>query len=190
MADNRNILAGSLSAAGLASFAAADTAGPTSAVAAIPPAFKDAGWVDQNGLAIKASDTSKDVMGYGSAFPLRTIISETKREFDITFLETNHTTIEIYNRQPIGGTGTADGTGAFNFSLGAPAVVQYAAVFDVVDGLNHLRLYVPRLMVTSVQDINVKPGEPITYGVSFTAYPDASGKLVYEYVVVDALKYS
>jgi hypothetical protein len=194
MSNNLAILAGTkgggTSGAALAYFAPVDTTGPTKATDIIPTTFMDAGWIDQSGLVVKANDTSKDVLGFGTQFPLRTIVSESKRTFDITFLETNHTTLEIYNRQPIGSMGTADGTGAFDVTVGAPNIVQYAGVFDVVDGLNHLRLYVPRLQVTSITDLQIKAGEPITYGVSFTAYPDASGNLFYEHVVVDALKYS
>lgn len=189
-ADNRKILAGSLTAAGLASFAPADTPGPVSITTQPSAAFVDAGWIDPSGLVVKAADSSKDILGYGSTFPLRTIISETKRTFDVTFLETNHTTLEIYNRLPIGSTGVADGTGHVSLTVGAAQVVQYAAVFDVIDGQNHLRLYVPRLQVTSVTDLSIKAGEAITYGVSFTAYPDANGKLYYEDVIVGALAYS
>lgn len=192
MADNRNIVAGSLTAAGLAYFAPADTAGPTGtspATAAIPNQFKGAGWVDQNGLTVKASDTSKDVLGYGSTFPLRTIISETKRTFDIAFLETNTLTLGVYHRQPFGSI-TADGGGNVTIAQGAAQIVQYAGIFDIIDGQSHIRFYIPRLQVTAVTDESYKAGNEVTLGVTFTAYPDANQNLFYKWVNMASLAYS
>lgn len=155
--------------------------------AAIPTAYKSPGWISSDGLTETVSDSSTDIAGYGTVYPVRTLITASKRTFDLTFLETNHTSVEIYNRQPIGSTGTADSIGGFASSIGFPQILRYAAVFDVVDGTNHTRLYAPRLQVTGVGNLVIKAGEVIGRPVTFTAYPDATGTVIYEDYIVTSL---
>jgi hypothetical protein len=156
------------------------------ATAAIPAAFKDAGWCDQSGLVAKVNENQNEIKGYGTIVPLRVLISESKRDFEVTFLETNATSIAVYNRQAIGSI-SPDSSGFFTQSIGAPVIQTYAGVFDVIDGLNHLRVYCPRLQVTSIKDRTVSPGKEISYGVGFTAFPDINGNAIYEYYAVNAL---
>ena len=185
MADSAKILAG-VGPASLAFFAAADTAGPTDATTAIPAAFKDAGWCDQSGLVANVNTSSSTVKGFGSTQALRVLVSEESNSFDLTFLETNAVTIAVYNRQAIGSI-SPDSQGAFSQQLGAASLQTYAGVFDIIDGSNHLRVYCPRLQVSSKKGRTVAAGKEISYGVTMTALPDASGVAVYEYYVVAAL---
>jgi hypothetical protein len=161
-------------------------AGATEATAVVPAAFLDAGWCDQSGLVAKVNESTNEVKGYGTTVPLRIILTESKRDFEITFLETNPTSIAIYNRKPVGSI-VPDLNGAFSQSIGQPSIQLYAGVFDVIDGTNHLRVYCPRLMVSGIKDRTVAAGKEISYGVTFTALPDANGKAAYEYYVVSAL---
>lgn len=162
--------------------------GANPATAIIPTAFKDAGFCDQTGLNVKASDTSKDVTAFGSYFPLRTIITQSKKTFDLIFEETNHTTLEIYHRLPLGATGVAAADGYISGVVdGPPVVQQYAGIFDVVDGTNHLRAYAPYIQNTSIGDLNIPFGEAVKRPVTLTAYPDANGNAIYWYPVVTAL---
>lgn len=163
-------------------------AGANPATAIIPASFKDAGFCDQTGLNVKASDTSKDVTAFGSYFPLRTIITQSKKTFDLIFEETNHTTLEIYHRLPLGSTGTAAADGFISGVVdGPPVVQQYAGIFDVVDGTNHLRAYAPYLQNTTIGDLNIPFGEAVKRPVTLTAYPDSNGNAIYWYPVVTAL---
>ena len=149
-------------------------------------AFKDAGWCDQSGLVANTNESSNTVKGYGSTQVLRVLISESSNSFDLTFLETNPVSIAVYNRQAIGSI-SPSGTGAFTQQLGAASTQRYAAVFDVIDGSNHLRVYCPRLQVSSRKARTIAAGKEISYGVTLTALPDATGTAVYEFYVVAAL---
>lgn len=161
-------------------------AGATIATAAIPVAFTDAGWVSTSGLVANVAETVNKIKGFGSTQILRTIIQDSERTFDLEFLETNAVSTAIYNRLQIGSV-TVDGNGAFQWTIGAPNVQTYAGIFDLSDGVNHIRAYSPRLQVSGIKSNSWAPGKEVTYPVSLTALPDASGNAIYWSAVVNAL---
>lgn len=192
--DNAKILAGvegGGSGGSLAWFAPLGTALPSSTSASLNAAFKDAGWITQDGLTAKVNESNNDVNAFGTIVPVRTLLTSSKRTFDIVFLESNPISVAVYNRLPLTGTGSISPSptdGSFDISVGAPASIQYAAVFDIIDGVNHLRFACPKVQVTNLVDLAIKAGEPIQYGVELTAYPDTTGVAIYEHYLVDALK--
>lgn len=162
-------------------------AGANPATAAIPAAFADSGWCDTS-LTMNSSDTTNDLGAFGAASPIRTFFSATKKTFDLTFLETNHTALEIYHRLPIGTTGVAGLDGYISGVVdGKPQIVQYAAIFDIVDGTNHLRAYCPTVQNTTQGNLAIPFGNAVKRPVTFTAYPDSNGTAVYWYPVMTAL---
>lgn len=161
-------------------------AGATPATAVIPASFLDAGWCSTNGLANNVASTVNKIKGFGSTQILRTIIQDEERTFDLEFLETNPVSLAVYNRLAIGSI-VPDANGAFSIAIGAPTVQTYAGIFDLVDGLNHIRYVCPRLQNSGVKGSTWAPGKEITSPVTLTALPDASGNSVYEYYVVNAL---
>jgi len=161
-------------------------AGATEATAAIPATFKTAGWCATDGLVMTPNESVNVIRGYGNFNALRTIITQSQRDFDVTFLESNQTSLAVYNRKPIGSY-TASAIGAFTNTVGATVNTVYAGIFDVVDDVNHIRSYCPRLQVSKVGPRSGKAGDPIAYPVTLTALPDVNGNAVYEYYVVNAL---
>lgn len=190
-ANNALVLAG-ISGGGtggtsLAYFAPTGTAAPTDGTTALISAWKDAGWCTESGLSVKSSENSKDVNAYGSSGPVRTIVTNSKTTFDVGFLESNPISIAVYNRLALTGI-TVSSAGAFDFTSGQHRTQQYSAVFEMVDGLNHIRAYCPSVEVTDRQDFNVQAGNEISYGVTLTAYPGADGTAVHWFYLLDALK--
>lgn len=161
-------------------------AGATMATAAIPGTFTDAGYITTAGLVANVAETTNNVKGYGSTATLRVIISDSSRSFDLDFLETNAVSQAVYNRQAIGSV-VPSSLGAFDISVGGPVTQTYAAIFDLVDGYNHLRLYTPRLQVSTIKAYTVAPGKEISWPVTMTALPDVNGLAVYESFVINAL---
>jgi hypothetical protein len=188
--DNKKILAG-VEAGGtggsLAWFAPLGTTLPTSTATALNAAFLDAGWVSSDGLSQKVSESNNDIPAYGTIVPVRTLTTSSKRTFDLTFLESNTTSLAVYNRLALNAITVAT-DGSFSFDTGAPSAQQYAAVFDIIDGNNHVRAVAPIVQNTGPGDLNVKAGEAIAYPVQLTAFPDTSGVAIYWYYLVDALK--
>lgn len=156
------------------------------ATASIPVTFLDAGYCDQKGLTVKTNTSSNDVKGYGTTQILRTIISEQKKNADLTFLETNAVSVAVYNSVPLDGV-TIAADGSFTVASGLPKNTQYAAVFDAVDGGNRMRYYAPYVQNITPGDLVVAAGQPVLRPIQLVLYPDASGNTLYEYYVVSAL---
>jgi hypothetical protein len=191
MGNNANLLAGigaaGADATGLAWFADTGSTAPTDATSALAAAFKNAGLITEDGLSGKVNTSSKDVKAYGSTQIQRRIITDTSLTFDLTFLETNQYSQAVYWGKGLTSITPGVGTGAFSLSFGVYTRQLYAAVFDVVDGTNHLRFYAPQVEVTDRKDFKVGAGTEISWGVTLTAYPNSSGVAVQMYDVVPAL---
>jgi hypothetical protein len=186
--DANNVLAG-IGAGGAAGLSLA-WFGPTSATAptnATGPlnTFKDAGFVDTTGLTVGDAVTSNPVPAYGTLVPVRVIIQQEILTFKVTFLESSTTALEVYNRKAI--NSITPTSSAFTINTVSTGTRQlYSAVFDMVDGTNHIRAYVPNCEVTDKDDLTISAGQPVKYGVTLTAYPNAAGNVVqWFYVVAD-----
>lgn len=190
MSGNRDLILAGVAGGGtgnaLCYFAPAGTAGPT--IATTPPAaaFLDAGWITEDGLTHAVAESSTDIRAFGSLAPVRTMTTESTVTFATTFLESNPVSLAVYHRKPL--TELVPGVGGvLNFETGASESVQYAAVFDMVDGVNHLRAFCPSVQVTDRGDLAITAGEAVTYPVTLTAYPDTDGNAIYWLYVLDAL---
>src|SRR5450631_182350 len=154
MAGNAALLLAGISGSGaagnsLAYFAPYGNAAPTNAATAPPAGFLDAGWVSEKGLAAKVKETSKDIRGYGSFAAIRKVVTASDTAFDLDFLESNTTSLSIYHRKPLTGTGSlTSSAGLISFGTGAASMPSYAAIFDLVDGVNLLRAYCPQQVDT------------------------------------------
>lgn len=171
----------------LSYFADVGATSPTNATADPAAAFKDAGWITQDGLTAKVSESSKDINAFGTFSPVRTIVTESKQTFDISFLESNPVSLAIYHRKSLTDLDVVEATGALNFTTGPSSSEQYASIFDMVDGVNALRAYCPNVQVTDRGDMQIKAGEAVVYPVTLTAYPDNDGVSVYWFYLLNAL---
>lgn len=63
-----------------------------------------------------------------------------------------------------------------------------AFCFDLIQGTNHLRFYVPQGEVTATGNVTYKTDSLIEYDVTITAYPNASGVAVKRYFLLDAIR--
>lgn len=187
---NEAILAG-LAAGGtggteLANFANIGTALPTSATAVLDAGFRDAGWISEDGLKRTVNEQTTDVNAYGSSQPVRVLKTSRKVQFDIAFLQSGPTQMEIYHQLPLGSL-VPSGAGAFDFVEGPTRTQRMSAVFTIVDGTNRIRAVVPSLEVTGTKEFDVKKGTPIVYGVTITAYPGSDGTAIHWYYIVPAV---
>jgi hypothetical protein len=197
MTANRDLILAGMNGGGaagtaLAMFADAPATMPTAAVGAgatLDAGFKDPGWVTEDGLTRSVDLQTNEVPAYGSQVPVRVIKTSRTVTFNIGFLESNPVSLAIYHELPLSGAGalTPDATGAFDFTEGTPRTQLYSAVFDIVDGANHVRAVVPKLEVTGQEDFSATPGNPLTYSVTLTAYPGSDGVAIHWFYVLDAL---
>lgn len=180
--------AGGSGGTSLAWFGPLGTPLPTSASASLNSAFLDAGYITEDGLTREVEEDSSDVPAYGVSVPVRTLTNSSKVTFQLTFLQTGPVSLAVYHRLPLDAADLIpDANGAMDFTEGTSRTIKYAAVFDITDGDNRYRMVCPSLQVTDREGMAIKAGEPITYGVTLTAYPGSDGVAVHHYVVLDDL---
>jgi hypothetical protein len=175
----------------LANFGPLGTPLPTAAIgvgATLDEDLYDAGWCTEDGLKKAVDEAQQTIKAFGSNAPVRKLVTSSETTFEITFLESGTTPIEIYNRLPLGSIEVDPATGAFDFTEGEPRTEQMCAVFDLADGPNRIRGVVPNLEVTNRKEFNIKASEAVMYGVTLTAYPGDDGVAIHWYYVVDGLK--
>jgi len=192
MGNNAAILAGVAAGGsdglGLTWVAPEGTTVPTTATEALNGAFVDGGICSEDGLTFSPTKTSKEIKGFGSQQVQRTLVTDTKTTFQVSFLETNLASIAVYAGKTLASV-TADGTGAIvgGTAYGSSTPVRYAIVFEAIDGNNRTRFVAPNCEVSERAERKITAGEVDTRTVTITAYPDTIGNAVYEYNVVEAL---
>ncbi len=191
MAGNRDLIlagvnGGGAGGTGLAWFGVTGTAAPTSAVSSLNAAFKDSGLITEDGLTRAVDEDSEDIPAFGLGAPARTLVTSSKITFGLAFLEHNPISLAVYHRLPLTAISpVADGS--FDFTEGQHRTQTYSAVFDLVDGLNHVRAYVPSLEVSEREDFEISASSAVTLGVTCTAYPGSDGVAVHWFYKMNAL---
>jgi hypothetical protein len=147
----------------------------------------DAGWIDDKGAVKKFAESKKDLFGYGSTSPVRTLISQSAQTFDFNFLESNAVVLAMHHRKNLADV-TIDTTGHVHIEDGPAGLPRYAGIIDMVDGLNHVRAWMPSFSVTSRAGTTMAPGAALDYSHTLTAYPDSTGVAVAWDYLMNALK--
>ncbi len=178
--------AGGSDSLGLTWWAPVGTTAPTDESGALNAAFKDGGGISEEGLSLAMSETSKKIKFYGSQLAQRTIVTDQETTFKMKFMESNPTSLAVYFRKPLGSIVPAASTGKFSVMHGTYSVQYVSACFDVLDGVNKLRMYCPKLEVTNREDLSIGNGNEISWGAELTAYPVA-GVAVALYFAIPSL---
>lgn len=183
MANNDELVL--LGATGKGSVGPRGTTGPTRIDTTLNVAFKELGWVSDDGLTKARTEARKDFTPWQSRSPIRTQITSSVKTFKLTCWESNPIVLSLYYR---GGTVTPDTDGIMSISESdVPSPDIRAWVFDVVDGVNLIRHYVPVGEVTETGDIVYKSDEIVAYDLTITAYPGSDGISVHHWYELPAL---
>lgn len=158
---------------GTASVAPTGTAAPTDSTTALNVAFLDLGWISEDGVTESYSDDSTEIKGNDGSV-LRRVITGSAATLQLTLLESKTDVLELFHK----GSTMTGAAGAFEMDVKQPATDKRSFVFDVLDGTEHLRIYVPTGEVTDRGDIVYRNSEAIGYNVTITCYPDASKVLL------------
>lgn len=144
------------------------TAAPTSATSQLDPAFKGLGYNNDEGVVESVEESSEVIRAWQNNVPVRTIITESDPRLAFTMIQTNKNTLELFHK---GSTVVSDGAGGHVLYVLPPKSDPRAFVFDVIDGDEHVRIYIPQGEVIERGEVEYVGGAPVGYNVTIAVTP-------------------
>jgi len=166
---------------GVAYVGAIGSTAPTTATAAPAAAFKNLGFCNEDGLVESSNISKKEIKAWDGTV-VRTVIDGTEKTFKLTFLETNGNVLGLYKGA---NTTIAYSSPTTTITNKVPGQDLRAFIVDVIDGAVTRRFYIPSGEVTDRDDVTYATSGAAQYGVTITAYPDATGTTSYEFINAD-----
>lgn len=151
---------------GAVSYAPLATAAPIDASTALNVAFKDVGYIGEDGVTETRDRSTDDIKGWQNAATVRTVVTDSTLTYEFTMIETTIRTQTL----AYGVTATSSSVLITAAATGG----RQSFVIDVIDGPNLTRIYIPQGEVTEVGDTTYASGEPVSFPVTITAYPDTT----------------
>jgi hypothetical protein len=166
-------------ATGVAYVTPTTTTAPAVGFASLPSDWHDLGYISDDGMTADVNDDRKEWTPWGSVSPIRTQITKSTKTFKITCWETNEEVLSLYYRQPLASVAPVPATNVISFNdIEQPTPDRRSFVFDVLDGANLFRIYLPTAEVTERGGVVHKSEDLVAYEMTITAYPNTSGVAV------------
>lgn len=142
---------------------------PTDATAALDPSItaQELGYLSEDGIVQSIGSDTTDIKAWQGGDTIRTVQTSHTLTYQLTLLETSDKTLNVYYGDPV--------------EVKAVAGVRGSWVVHIVDGGTKVRIVLPDAQVTDRGDVSFVNGDPISYPVTVTAYPDTSGVKAYVY---------
>ena len=172
-----NVTAGKPNSSGAAFTAPVGTTLPTDSTSALDNAFKDLGFLSEDGLTRGRSLSSTTIKEWGG-LPVLITDDEDITTFKFKLIEYLNPEVQ----KMINGDANVTGTLATGLSIQPGDMQEHSFVFwqKMRGGVSH-RIVVPRGKVTELGDVVYKSNEAVAYDVTITALLDDNGKPYYEY---------
>lgn len=151
---------------------------PTDATTSLAAAFKNLGYISEDGVTNSISRTSEDIKEWGGDV-VETVGTEQTDTFKAKFIEALNTELlkVIFGSSNV----TATTTTAISVKNVDPTAMIF--VIDIAQKGGKLkRIVIPNGKVTEIGDIVYKANEPVAYDLTIKAALDTSGYTHYEYV--------
>ena len=175
-----NVTAGKPKITGAVWRAPKGTTLPTDTTTALDAAFKEVGYLSEDGVTNSNSPSTENIKAWGGDTVL-TLLSEKPDTWQFAMIEsTNLETLKaVYGEDNVTGTLSA----GITITANATEPEESAWVFDMIlRGGVAKRVVIPDAQVTEVGDIVYQDSDAVKYDVTLTAMPDASGNTHYEYI--------
>lgn len=175
-----NVTAGKPKVGGAVNVAPIGTTLPTDAVAALNVAFVGLGYCSEDGLTNANTRSSTDIKAWGGDIVL-SIQDEKTDTFSMTLIETLNVDVlkEFFGAANVSGT-LATG---ITVNVNSAELVERSWAIDMIMRNNTVkRIVIPNGKITATEDVSYTDSEASGFGITITAYPDATGNTHYEYI--------
>lgn len=151
---------------------------PTTATMALDSAFKDVGYISEDGVTETPEVDTQEIKAWQGGVVVRRVVSSSEYQYKFTMIETKKTSLELYHK---GSTVVTDGATGWKLDVKGAAVDRRRFVIDVLDGADVIRIVIPDGEVTDRGEVTYVNEEEIGYEVTITAYPDSNGVVATKY---------
>lgn len=174
-----NVTAGKPNTSGAVFTAPAGTALPTSASAALNSAFKDMGFVSEDGVTKSTSISTTTIKEWGGA-PVLVTQDEKIVSVKLKLIEYKRKDVHSFVH---GSNNVTESSGAITVKINAEDPGEQAMVIDMtLRGNIDYRMVIPRGKITAIGDTVYKSNEAVAYDITITTMLDDAGYAVYEYM--------
>lgn len=153
---------------------------PTDASTALDQAFKNMGYISEDGLKKSIEKSSENIKAWGGDV-VASPQSEFSDSFSVKFIEALNVELlkTIYGSENV--TGSLE-TG-ITVKVNSKENEQMAMVVDMIaTGNVDYRIVIPFAKITELEETEYVDGSPIGYGTKIKAFPDSTGNNHYEYI--------
>lgn len=181
MSETSNVTAAKPKVAGGIYSAPLGTTLPTDATTALNVAFKNLGYVSEDGVTNSDERSTDDIKAWGGD-TVNTVQTEKKDTFTYTLIEALNVDVlkEVYGDSNVSGELATGITIKSNSTQLSP----HSIVIETVLTDNALkRIVLPNAKVTEVGEITYGDSDNVGYETTVTCYPDTAGNTHYEYII-------
>lgn len=184
MSEVKNVTTGKPNIGGAIHRAPVGTTLPKDAKEELDPAFKEMGYVSEDGLTNSNSPDTDKVKAWGGDTVL-TYQKGRDDDYKATFIEAKNVEVlkMVYGDENV----TGDLETGITVKANAKEAEYYAYVVDLILRDNTLkRIVIPSAKVTEIGDVTYSDDDAVGYETTLSASPDADGNTHYEYIVKKA----
>ena len=175
-----NVTAGKPNTSGAVFTAPAGTTLPTSASAALNSAFKDMGFVSEDGVTKSTSISTTTIKEWGGA-PV--LVTQDEKIVSVKLKLIEYKRKDVHSFVHGSANVTEPSTGAITVKINAEDPGEQAIVIDMtLRGNIDYRMVIPRGKITAIGDTVYKSNEAVAYDITITTMLDDAGYAVYEYM--------
>ena len=175
-----NVTAGKPNTSGAVFTAPGGTSLPTSASATLNSAFKDMGFVSEDGVTKSTSISTTTIKEWGGA-PV--LVTQDEKIISVKLKLIEYKRKDVHSFVHGSANVTEPSTGAITVKINAEDPGEQAIVIDMtLRGNIDYRMVIPRGKITAIGDTVYKSNEAVAYDITITTMLDDAGYAVYEYM--------